>query len=320
MMTLTKIAKLAHVSVSTASKAFSMSKEVNEETRQAIFNIAKEHKCFNKFYKAKYPKLVISVIVPEFSSIFYSATISEIKNKLEKHNCEILVSSTEFSKENMMSLLDYYTKYTSVDGVIIIDAPPVANEYEIPIVYMSNTRSNNNSEIANPIYSPMEKVIDYFLSRGISSIGFIGEKYTKTKSETFKEIMLEKIGILDENIILIGNERFEKGGYEAIESLINKNISLPRALIFAYDYMAIGGIRCLHEHNIKVPDDVAVIGMDNIPETKYLVPSLSSIDCDISGTCRNIVSTLISLIMDESTEENVTIEPKVYFRESTQID
>ena len=61
-MTLTKLAKLANVSVSTASKAFSMSSEVNEETRKIIFDIAKEHGCFKKYYNANYPKLVIAIV------------------------------------------------------------------------------------------------------------------------------------------------------------------------------------------------------------------------------------------------------------------
>ena len=58
MITLSKLAKLANVSVSTASKAFSGSPEVNEETRQLVFRVAKEHGCFKKFYNAT---IVISV-------------------------------------------------------------------------------------------------------------------------------------------------------------------------------------------------------------------------------------------------------------------
>lgn len=63
MITLSKIAKLANVSVSTASKAFSGSTEVNEETREMIFDIAKKNECFKRFYNVKYPELVIAIIV-----------------------------------------------------------------------------------------------------------------------------------------------------------------------------------------------------------------------------------------------------------------
>ena len=55
-MTLEKLAKIAHVSISTVSKAFSASPEVSAETRRYIFDIAKEHGCFEKYYKEKYNK------------------------------------------------------------------------------------------------------------------------------------------------------------------------------------------------------------------------------------------------------------------------
>ena len=62
MITLSKIAKLSHVSVSTVSQAFSGSSEVNEETRKLIFEIANQQNCFKKYYNAKYDKYVIAVI------------------------------------------------------------------------------------------------------------------------------------------------------------------------------------------------------------------------------------------------------------------
>lgn len=71
-MTLSKLAKLANVAVSTASKAFSMSGDINEQTREEIFRIARENGCFKKFFNAKYPKFVAAVICPEVNSRHYS--------------------------------------------------------------------------------------------------------------------------------------------------------------------------------------------------------------------------------------------------------
>ena len=63
-MTLSKLARLANVAVSTASKAFSMSDDINEQTREEIFRVARENGCFKKFFNAKYPKFVIALICP----------------------------------------------------------------------------------------------------------------------------------------------------------------------------------------------------------------------------------------------------------------
>ena len=61
-MNLAKLAQLANVSVSTVSKAFSDSPEISGQTREIIFNVAKEHGCFDKYYKPVYSKKVIAVI------------------------------------------------------------------------------------------------------------------------------------------------------------------------------------------------------------------------------------------------------------------
>ncbi len=85
MITLSTIAKKAHVSVSTVSKAFSMNSEVNDETREKnFFQISKDYGCFKKYYKAKYPRNVIAMICPEFSSRFYSHALSNIQERLTK--------------------------------------------------------------------------------------------------------------------------------------------------------------------------------------------------------------------------------------------
>ena len=72
---------------------------------------------------------------------------------------------------------------------------------------------------------------------------------------------------------------------------------VPRALICAYDYLAIGAMRCLHDHGYKIPEDVAVIGMDDIPEAKFLTPSLSSISHNCDEMCERIADTLIKIMM-----------------------
>ena len=87
MLTLSKLARLANVSVSTASKAFSGSAEVNEETREMIFGIARQYGCFKKFYNAKYPKLVIAIIAPELRGAYYTRYLSCIQDNLERENC-----------------------------------------------------------------------------------------------------------------------------------------------------------------------------------------------------------------------------------------
>ena len=77
-----KLAQLAGVSPATVSKAFRYSDRVSPETRERIFSLAKEHNCFEKFSKGKYPKKLIVVFSPEISSDFYNSLVTNLEKKI----------------------------------------------------------------------------------------------------------------------------------------------------------------------------------------------------------------------------------------------
>ena len=316
-MTLTQIAKEAHVSVSTASKAFSGSTEVNEETRELVFQIAKKHGCFKKFYNAKYPKLVIAVIAPEFSSMYYSRYLALIQKNL--HNCELCVSTYNFSKDCQGELIDYYYKHANVDGIILID--PIAEleqPMEIPTVVLHNNFKSANTAVSVRLQEALTEALDYLKSAGVTAIGFIGEGNTKTKERLFREAMTEAGLPIHDHYILRTTTRFEEGGYQAITALIAQG-PLPRALICGYDYMAIGAIRCLKDHGYRVPEDVAILGMDDLPEAKYLDPPLASISAVPEARCRIAAEAMLKIINGEEAQKNIVIPAKFHNRESFSV-
>ena len=81
-MTLSKLAKLANVSVSVVSKAFSGRDDVSESMREHVFEIAREHGCFQQFYHIPYDKPVVAVIFPELTSHFYMKYLEILKTQL----------------------------------------------------------------------------------------------------------------------------------------------------------------------------------------------------------------------------------------------
>lgn len=320
MITISKIAKLANVSISTASKAFSMSGEVNEETRQMIFKIAEEQGCFKKFYNAKYPKYVIAVICPEFKSLHYSRSLAFIQQHLEKMNCEICVAATNFCAETEQSLLDYYYKYSKVDGIITISSRiHIAIGQEIPVVAISPMLEQKGViTIKNSSAAALTAAIDHFASRGVTDIAFIGESHTGKKRELFEQIMTDRCGTVDHRLISLSDDRFEKGGYDAAEKLL-KNGCRPRAVICAYDYMALGAMRCFFDHGLSVPEDVAVIGMDDIPECAYLNPPLSSIDPKTEQVCKAAADAILTKLRGQSTADTIAFDSVLNLRRSSEI-
>ena len=318
MITLSRIAKLAHVSVSTVSKAFSMSPEVNEQTREQIFEIARELGCFKKYYKAQYPKLVIAVLCPEFKSRLYSQSLSVLQEYLSSHNCEISAAATEFSGEREQELLRYYNRHTSVDGIIVIGSNGKPEpELELPVAYVLGKnpgcfRVSMNTEPA------IRQAVDHFLSHGVTDIALLGEPRTKTKLQTLQDLLADQGYPVPDHRITVSQKRFEAGGYEAMAQLLDR-AEPPRAVICGYDYMAIGAIRCIYDRGLSVPEDVAVMGMDDLYEAKYLNPPLSSIDYPIDRACTLAADALLAELMGQPHAKQEVVAASLHLRRSTEI-
>ena len=317
MLTLSKIAKLANVSVSTASKAFSMNPEVSEQTRSIIFDIARENGCFKKFFNAKYPRLVIAVICPEFESLYYTTMLARLQISLEKMGCEICVATTQFSQERGRELIEYYSRYAPVDGIAVIDGSSFADaECDVPKIHIG-TASADDVCITTTSTEAIEEAVNHLVDSGITDIGFLGERLTRAKQTTVCNAITKKLGSYNEDYICVG-ERFFDGGYDAVKKMIDSG-RLPRALICAYDYLAIGAINCLVDNGYRVPDDVAVIGMDDIPVAKYLNPPLSSIDANIDKVCDAASTTLINMLMGKPHQKCTVIPATLHLRHSSEM-
>ena len=320
MMTLSKIAKLANVSLSTASKAFSGSSEVNEETRQMIYEIAKEHGCFKKFYNAKYPKLVLAVIIPEFDSIYYTRYLSAIQENLDKSTWEICVSTTNFSEETERHLLDYYYKHANADAIILIGAKvSLAEQYEIPVVFIEPSTPQQYGITVSGDSSPaVWQALVYLKNNGIQTLGFIGESLTNKRRQRIVGSARELGLDIKDEWVHTSRKRFAPGGYEAMAQMLCAG-KLPRAVVCAYDYMAMGAIRCLLDHGLRVPEDVAVLGFDDIPEAEFYNPPLASISSSTQAICALAASAITKQLAGEAVEQTQKAASRFYLRRSFKI-
>lgn len=318
-MTLSKLARLANVAVSTASKAFSMSDDINEQTREEIFRVARENGCFKKFFNAKYPKFVIALICPEVDSRHYSELCRYLQQRLQTRGCEICISSTEFSAAVTADMIEYYEKYSSVDAIILIDPPAtVLPPHETPIISLGSRAHKADVTLCLDYMTALKSALTDFKAAGISHIGFIGEPHTVTKLSAFKSAVSEIYGFTEEKYISVSDLRFEKGGCAAARALYSRG-ALPEAIICAYDDMALGAMRFFHDNGISVPDDIKVIGMDNILHSEYFVPSLSTIDYMNEEIAKTATESVFELLDGKTPAEIHNFSARLITRESSQI-
>lgn len=310
-MTLSQLAKLASVSVSTVSKAFSGSSEVSTETREKILKLAKETGCFEKYYKPRYEKRLIAVICPELLGVHYSQMVSCIERDVAARGGATLISVSNFSAKLQAELIDYYINFAHADGIILIEpVDKVKSNPDIPIVQIAlNGDALNAHCITMDISEAMDESITLLKANGHKSIGFIGEKHTQTELEYFEK-HLHKNGLDVKNKYISVNEhRFYDCGYYGIDALLSSN-HLPTAVFAAYSHVAVGAVQRLCEAHLRIPEDISVICMDDISISPYNNVDLTCIQMHLNELCNEATHLLYRIFTKRYTLSKHTITVK----------
>lgn len=316
-MTLRELAKVAHVSVSTASKAFHDAEDVSEETRRHVFEVAKRHGVFGKFYKGKYNKKIIAIICPEIQSAYYSEYVRRMQKQLESNNAIALIATDFFDERKQAQLIEYFEAYIQVDGIIVFGLKcKIKERYDrIPIVSMLGGTQENVDSIHVNFKTSIKESVQYLRELGHRKIAFIGEKLTTEKEKHFFEAVEFLDGIF---YSVCSDERFEEAGMDGVKRILESG-KIPTAIICAYDDIAIGAMKHLYEQGYFVPEDISIIGIDNIGISRYLQKSLTSIDSNPDEVCKIAWKLLQSQFENRFCRQmqHVTVDGKLIIRDTT---
>jgi LacI family transcriptional regulator len=146
-----------------------------------------------------------------------------------------------------------------------------------------------------------------------------GKRTAEERFCGFQEAMKEANLAITQDWVSEGDFELQ-GGYKATLRLMKNSIDgLPTALFACNDMMAIGALRALHEAGLSVPDDISLMGYDNIQLSNYLVPALSTVEQSKAYLGATAVELLIKRIRDpERALEVISLEPELVVRESTR--
>ncbi len=282
-MTMRELAKLANVSVSAVSKAFHDAEDVSAETKAHIFELAKKHGCYGKFFKGRFSKKVIAILCAELNSGHYSDFVTRLQSIIEQSGNIAVVSCDHFDPETQAELIDYYASYIHVDGILAFGLKtPVKRGYDIPIVALFSSVDTSVDSVKNDMEGAMREAFSLLYGLGHKSIAFIGEALTQSTEALFDRVSKEYEEIAVHPIRTHG--RFQESGEEGIKRLLAEG-RCPSALICAYDEIAFGAIKELKRHGFAVPEDISVIGVDNILATAYTETALTTIDMNPEEIC-----------------------------------
>lgn len=327
MATIKDIAAKAGVSIATVSRVLNHDETLNvqEETRKRIFEAAEQLEYTVKVQKKRKKKLKIGVLysyspTEELEDPYYLCIRLAIENELEEKGY----------KKMPVTFADTAESLVGVDGIICSGTfsktmVEKIGSWDKPTVFIdSNPDISRFDAIKIDYDQAVKSIMDCFLAHGHTKIGFVGCLETDPDG---RELIDERMIAVREYLTERGLYRPEyiktghfhaKYGYKLLKELYEED-HLPTALFVANDSMAVGCYKAAYELGIKIPEDISIIGFNDIPTAKYMIPPLTTVRLYMEFMGEYSVHMLEERILGERELcVKVTVPTKLYLRDSVK--
>ena len=284
MATIKDVAKLAGVSLSTTSYALNGSSKISEPTKQKVLAAAKElnfsPNAAARSLKTKKTK-IIGVVLSEFIGVHFSDLLAGINHQMTKNGYDVIVISGIETGER-------FIRQRLVDGMILIDSKisdDIIIKYsssEFPFILLDRKLEREGAySIMINNQEAFTEIINMHLNNGRRRIAYFSGEVTsidnKYRYESYKNVL--EAHNINYTRVFEGNYIKETAYQLMSASIENGDIDFD-AVACANDLMAIGVVEALNDANIKVPEQVAVSGFDDIELGTYCSPKLTTYRID----------------------------------------
>ncbi|WP_274365164.1 LacI family DNA-binding transcriptional regulator [Paenibacillus thermotolerans] len=325
------VALRANVSPTTVSRVLNGNPRVKTSTREKVLNVIEQ---MNYVPNAAAKNLrsqrtmTLGVIVPDVRVSFFGEILKGIEIRAYSEKYKVVICDTQNDPNREAEYLGLLSD-RSVDGMILIvpmlDAvdlgPYLDRGYTIGIIGSAPEHENLLNVHTDNMKAACEAVC-HLIETGHKDIAYISGHPNASDSYDRLE---GYIRALREHAIPFRPELLdaggfsEEGGYEAFYKLIERNIPFT-AVFCANDEMALGVYKACAELNLRIPEDVAVVGFDNDRVTGYLSPALTTVHQPKIEMGEEIAAMMIRLLHDEKIESRVKrLDSVLIKRDSTKL-
>ena len=308
MVTIKDVAREAGVSVATVSRVWNDAAFVSPETRQRVAAVASRlgyspHGAARSLITRTTHAL--GVLLPDLYGEFFSEIIRGIDHTAQRAGYHILVSSSHDSKDEIDAALR--SMRGRVDGMIIMSPDLEAQrtlhalQGSFPVVLLNagaESRAFDTITIEN--HEGASAMVGHLVAHGHRRIAMIGgpeRNYDAAERLRGYRTALGDGGIALDPSLLFRGDFSELSGHRAARSLLELE-PRPTAIFAANDSMAIGALSALRESGLRVPEDMAVAGFDDIPLARYMNPPLSTVHVDIAKLGERAATLLLSSLQN----------------------
>jgi len=330
MATIREVAKAAGVSIATVSRVLNHPETVADETMGHINKVIAELG-FSPNGMARSLALnktsIIALIIPNIINPVYPEIAMGVEEVAHRRDYSLLLCNSE---ANALKEKEYLNAFLGrrVDGIII--AGGLLNQADeeqvlakgIALVHIGRRRDNAE---ASSVYTDFElggyMATRHLIDQGYRRIGLIAGPRSQPehtdKERGFEQALWENGIVFDPDLVTLGDCEAE-GGYLGAKKLLRSSPP-PRAIFAANDLMAIGAIDAIKTAGLRIPEDVALIGFDNIKMASLVDPKLTTISYP-AHRMGSIAARLLFDMMDAGADnykrEGIYIRPELKVRKS----
>lgn len=328
-ITIRDVAVHAQVSVSTVSHVINGTRHVEPETEQRVRS-AIEALNFRPNTLARSLRRpgtgMIGLLVPDNTNPFFAEVARVIENVGFEHGYSAILCNSDGSPHKEATYVDVLLS-RQVDGLLVISTTSHIEflnriiRADVPVIVVD--RDTNDLHLVDRVVVDNERggylAGEYLLAAGHRQIGCIKGPSTATPSalriDGFRRALAERGIALPDHAVVSGDFQYASGE-RGMTGLIARNPHLT-AVFAANDLMALGAIHALQRMGKSVPEDVSVIGFDNIPQSAASYPTLTTIAQPIEQLGQTSILRLLERIRKRETDPaRIVLEPELIIRES----
>ncbi len=328
-ITIHDVARRAGVSISTVSRVLNNTTPVSEDKRQRVMEAV--HALGYSPNPAALSLLkretgTVGVVLPYISGEFFAELLIGLDATVQQHDYLLMVSASHRHEPEFRVALK--SMFRRVDGLLIM-APELTAEVvhqllqeDLPVVFMNTPAHSGVFDVFNfDNYGGMYAMTRHLLERGHRRIAFIkgpdGAHDAQDRLRAYRDALAHFGGVVSPTLEFEGDFTIECG-HEAAGHIL-RCAPRPTAIIGANDQSAQGALRVLLKAGVRVPEETALAGFDDIPSARFIMPSLSTVRVPIRMLATRAIERLMVKVKGESRpgieQHSLTLE--LVLREST---
>jgi LacI family transcriptional regulator len=333
-MTIKDLAARMNMSISTISRALHDHSSIGEKTTAEVKKLAKELGYFPNSVASNLRRNKthsIGVIVPRIDIHFHSHAISGIEEVAYKSGYYVTIFQSRDLLEREIAITEIL-QTKMVEGVIAclgLETKDCThfikfNELNVPLVFYD--RVSKDCSVSKVIIDDFEaafKATEHLISIGCKKISHIAGCQTteifKARLEGYKAALTKYNLLVDEKLIEYTSDLSYEEGVRCAKKFLSLDI-LPDGMFCANDYTAISAIQVFKKANIHIPRDIAVVGFSNYPISRFIEPTLTTIDDRAFEMGKAAAKLLIRHIEDKGhiiSSETIVLKTDLIIRDST---